>query len=364
MLVDAGQMVQNIVSAGAGLGAQTVTRLRMNDYTMRELIGVRMDEPLATAESVLAMVAWADRSTEPIQMPAFAPLVEPEPTGEVTPGEPHPPGMPVIHREPLSSRIIEDDLTLEPLFAHRDCVDPGVAVRELRPPLTELSPVPPAHGKVDMPMEVEPEGGISVRHVLMDRRPKVQLTKQPVSRPNLLAINKVAFRGGSCFPMFPDGPHVACVRPFWIVHDVTGIDRGIWYYNPAKDSWHLLRGGKYRREAKYFAGDRAEFGDSAAACVMVANLHHLMTQGGPDVYRLAHLEAGIVAQRLYLAAGSLGLGAAISQEFYDEDVRLFLGLAKTGWEVLCAVAVGGRIEPAEAERALKEEARRRMMGRA
>ena len=70
-----------------------------------------------------------------------------------------------------------------------------------------------------------------------------------------------------------------------------------------------------------------------------------------------------MAQRLYLAAGSLGLGAAISQEFYDEDARLFLGLAKTGWEVLCAVAIGGRIEPTEAERALKEEARRRMMGR-
>jgi SagB-type dehydrogenase family enzyme len=357
MLVDAGQAVQNLVTAGAGLGAQTVTRLRTNDYTMRELIGVKLDEPLETAESVVAMVAWADKAASPIELPRASgggtiplgadvdPLASPEPTGEATPGEPQPPGMASIHREPLSSRTIQDDMTLEPLFAHRDCVDPGVAVRELRPPLTELSPVPATYTRANIAMDFEPEGGLSVRQVLLDRRPRAQLTRQPISRRNLLAINKVAFRGGSCFPMFPDGPHVACVRPFWVINDVAGMDQGIWFYNPAKDTWHLLRGGKFRREAKYIAGDRAEFGDAAATCVMIANLYQLMNQGGPDVYRLAHLEAGIVAQRIYLAAGALGLGAGISQEFYDEDARLFLGLGKTGWEVLCVMAIGGRTQP-------------------
>jgi SagB-type dehydrogenase family enzyme len=363
MLVDAGQAVQNLVTAGAGLGAQTVTRLRMNDYTMRELIGVKLDEPLETAESVLAMVAWADRAPQPIDLSRDAnggvpngppPAAHPaeEPTGEAVPGEPQPPGMGTIHREPLSSRIIEDDMTLEPLFAHRDCVDPGVAVRELRPPLTELSPVPanfPA--KTNVSMDFEPEGGPSVRQVLLDRHPRAQLTKQPISRANLLSINKVAFRGGSCFPMFPSGPHVACARPFWIINDVIGMEQGIWFYNPMADSWHLLRAGRFRREAKYVAGDRAEFGDAAATCVMMANLYQLMNQGGPDVYRLAHLEAGIVAQRTHLAASALGLGAGISQEFYDEDARLFLGLAKTGWEPLCVMAVGGRTKPVASARA-------------
>jgi SagB-type dehydrogenase family enzyme len=271
--------------------------------------------------------------------------------------------MQTIHRAPLSARVIQDDVTVDPLFAHRDCVDPGVAVRELRPPLTELSPIPATHQGANVSMNFDPEGGLSVRHVLMDRRDKVHLTKQPVARPNLLTINKVAFRGGSFFPMFPDGPHVACVRPFWVINDVTGMDQGIWFYNPARDSWHMLRAGKYRREARYIAGDRNEFGDAAATCVMIANLHHLMTHGGPDVYRLAHLEAGIVAQRMYLAAGSLGLGSALSHDFYDEDARLFLGLGKTGWEILSVAAVGGRIEPAEADRMLNEEARRRMMAR-
>src|SRR5258706_15492403 len=69
MLLDAGQMVQNLVIAGAGLGVQTITRLRLSDSSMRELIGCAPDEPLATAESVFAMVAWADRAATPIGVP-------------------------------------------------------------------------------------------------------------------------------------------------------------------------------------------------------------------------------------------------------------------------------------------------------
>ena len=158
--------------------------------------------------------------------------------------------------------------------------------------------------------------------------------------------------------MFPDGPQVACVRPFWIVQDVAGMDKGIWYYHPPADSWSVLNQGQYRREAKYIAGDREAFGDASAVCIMIANLHVLMTQGGPDAYRLAHLEAGLAGQRLYLAATSLNVACLASQDFYDEECRTFLGLSKTGWEVLSVVALG---KPADPNAAAAEE-RARALG--
>jgi SagB-type dehydrogenase family enzyme len=324
LLLDVGQMVQNLVVAGAGLGAQTVTRLRMNDSTLRELIGCPLEEPLATAESVLAMVAWADPAVAPIRIPPG------------TAAEP----MPVIARPELSLKVSTDPALAEPLLVHQDCIAPGVAVREIRPPLTELSPLPGTYPASDVRAERDTRGGLPVRQALMQRRPKAALTRHAIARSDLLSINRVTFRGGSFFPMFPDGAHVALVRPFWIVQDVVGMEGGIWYYHPPTDAWHALNRGEYRREAKYIAGDRASFGDAAAVCVMVGNLHLLMTQGGPDAYRLAHLEAGIATQRLYLAATSLNVGCLATQEFYDEDARHFLGLAKTGWEVLTIVALG------------------------
>src|SRR3954469_24587587 len=163
---------------------------------------------------------------------------------------------------------------------------------------------------------------------------------QPITRQQFLTINRVAFRGGSFFPMFPDGPHVACIRPFWIVQEVTGLERGIWNYNPVADTWSALSKGRFRRDAKYISGDKPVFENAAAVVVLTANLHQLMTQGGPDAYRLANLEAGVCGQRLYLAATSLGLGTASSQDFYDDDCRNFFGLGKTGWEPLNLVAIG------------------------
>jgi len=80
--------------------------------------------------------------------------------------------------------------------------------------------------------------------------------------------------------------------------------------------------------------------NAATICIVVANLHRLMTEGGPDLYRLAHLEAGVASQRMFVAANAMGLGANVNGEFYDQDVRALLGVEKTGWEPICSVAIG------------------------
>jgi nitroreductase len=70
---------------------------------------------------------------------------------------------------------------------------------------------------------------------------------------------------------------------------------------------------------------------------------------GPDLYRLAHLEAGIAVQRIYLGANSLSMGCALLGDFYDDEVRKFLGLSHTGWEVIHAAAIGVPGESREAD---------------
>lgn len=326
MLTDVGQAVQNLVVAGTGLGAQTLTRLRMNDSTLRDLLGVAADEPLATTEAIFAMVAWADPSPSAIELPTGASA----------------PAMPPIARDALSKKTLDDKESQEPLYMHLDCVSPGVAIQQIRPPLTELGPLPAAHPPAPIEIDRDPPAGLSVRQVMLERLPTLALSRNSIDRKALLAINRAAMRGGSFFPLFPEGPHLAMIRPFWIIQDVAGIDRGLWYYHPPKDQWHLLQTNQYRREAKYIAGDRDLFGDSSAVCVLVANLHTLMTQGGPDTYRLAHIEAGIASQRIYLAATSLSLACANAPDYYDEDARAFFGLNKTGWEALAVLAIGNR----------------------
>lgn len=319
-LLDAGHLTANLVAAANGLGIQTMTRLKMNDNTTRELIGVPSDCPFGCFEAVQAMVVWADDAAHPMagEMPGYQP-------------------MPPIERAPLSPGFVPYGSVVA---AHYDCVAPGVPVREVRPPITETSPLSAAHPMQELPITEALGGGPSLRRVLLKRRSAHDFAHVGIPRNRFLAINQSAFRTGTFVPLHPDGPHIGLVRPFWVIHDVTGMTNGIWYYHPPADKWVLLKRGDYRSESRFMCLQQPRCGDCAALCVMAANLPLLMHGGGPDVYRLAHLEAGIAGQRLAVAAGASGIAASGVGSFYDDEIRQFLGLLQTGWEVLYVTALG------------------------
>lgn len=351
-LLDAGHLVQNLVSVASAIGIQTTTRQRMNERTTRELLGVPDDCDFGECEPVQAMVVWADPATKPIVLPARAmtsgtsadPLAGLGSSGvPIGAAPPHEPGgtaageLAPIVRAPLSLRVTPYGSIRG---AHDDCVAPGVAIREIRPPLTELSPLPTGATFVE-PAPPEPlPGGPSLRRVLMARRSPHDFLRHSISRSRFWVLNRLAFRGGSHFPTLPDGPHVGLVKPFWVLHDVGGMDSGVWYYDAPADRWALVRRGDYRMETLYLCLEQAVAGNASAVCFMVSDLRALMNAAGPDAYRLAHLEAGVVAQRIHLAAAGMDLGCAGAGAFYDDEVRRFLDVDRTSWEPVHAVCVG------------------------
>jgi len=119
-LEDAGHLIANVVATANGLGIATMTRLKMNDNTMRELIGIPHNSDFGAFEAVQAMVVWADNATSPI---------DPSP-----PGVP-PQTLPPIPREPLSADVVPYGSIVA---AHQDCVAPGIPLRDVKPPFTEL----------------------------------------------------------------------------------------------------------------------------------------------------------------------------------------------------------------------------------
>ena len=320
-LRDAGQLMENVAASGNALGIQTITRMRLTESTSRELIGVDPDAAFDDAESVQAMIVWAD--------PANTPMA-PSTRGVIEHLAPIPRPARVKNMQPFN-QILE---------AHVDCVSPGVAVREIRPPLTELTPMPANSLMLEKPIAADAPTGQAIFRTLTTRRAAVDFHRRSIPRDAFLSINRAAFRGGSYFPLFPDGPQVALIRPFWFIHSVGGVDTGVWYYHPPTDRWVNLDRDEHRMDTAYLAYEQPLAGNGSAVCFMFANLNILMTHGGPDLYRLAHLEAGAIAQRLYLAANSLGLGCTPIGEFYDDAVRNFLGMEKTRWEPIHAVAIG------------------------
>ncbi|MFI5380066.1 MAG: SagB family peptide dehydrogenase [Tepidisphaerales bacterium] len=319
-LLDSGHLVENLRLAATGLGMTPMVRLRMNDAGARELIGVPIDAPFGEAEAVQAMVIWADKAENPMSASRASTLP-----------------MPPIARAPLSPKPAAEYLAIGP--THQNCVGPGQGVRDVLPPLTDLSPIPEDIEKVAV-AAADPEKGAALSRAILLRRSTRAFAARPMAFSRLAELNWRAFRGGTYSPLRPAGPHAALVRPFWFVHAVEGLERGIWYYHPVQDSWSIIRHGDFRQHAAALCVDQEFAGTAGAVCFMVANLVTLLTKTGPDAYRLAHLEAGVVGQRLALAATAMGLGAASIGAFYDDDARRFLGLNQTGWELLYCVAVG------------------------
>lgn len=331
---DAGYVIQNLVTVGTGLGAQTMTRMIFNDAATREVIGVADDGDFCAAEAVQALVAWVDHAHHPLDVP-------PRASGTAPASQ----ALPPIARQPLAEEVTS---YVSVLGVHQDCVAPGVAVREIRPPVTDLSPMPADVAVFRPPPALEPPPGAPLRTVLLMRATASALADRAVPRDSFMLLNRLAFRGGAFYPLHPDGPHVALVRPFWIIHAVSDMDPGVWYYHPVTDAWTLLHAGDFRREAGYLPLEQPVFRQCAATCILHCHLHHVMAIAGPDAYRLAHLESGIVTNRIALATESLGLGWAETGSFYDEEVRQFLGLKLTGWEPLNVIAVGARVSDGDA----------------
>ncbi|HEX8342729.1 MAG TPA: nitroreductase family protein [Tepidisphaeraceae bacterium] len=316
--VDAGAAVANLHATAGGLGISTVTRLRLNDAHTRCLIGLDESAPYEEFETVQAIVAWGENADVPHDLTG--------PADDVLP----------LIRPALPPTPAYGDV----VAAYGDCTVRGVGVRELRPPLTDLSPLPADVGHADASSTAVPDSR-SLRSVLLDG-PRPPLQGKPIARAALMAISRAGFRSGTFAPLRPDGPHLAVVRPFWVILNVSNVDPGIWWHDPIHDRWAHLNHGVYPRELVLLARGREECAEAAAVCVMVANLTKLLGEGGPDLYRLAHLESGLAGQRMRLAADAINATAVSFGNFNDALCKQFLGIGHTGWEPLLLTAVGGR----------------------
>jgi len=318
-LLDSGQLTQNLVTAGNGLGIQTLVRLRLNEANTRDLIGIPFELVFGDAESVQSMIIWADPAERSFSEDIATPFLQPIPR-------------PALPADIKSYGSI--------LATHDDCVGVGLAIRDVRPPLTELSILAQEFPVAQFENLPPPFGGPSVRQMMTTRAATPDFQRSDISRDALWQISRVTFRGGTYFPLFPDGPQIGLIRPFWIVRAVTGMEPGLWYYRPQTDQWNVLAYGDFSEHAAHLALDNYTFANAAAVCVLLANLNRLLTTGGPDLYRLAHLEAGIAAQRIYLAAASQSIATQLAPNFFDDAVRATLSLEKTGWEPLYMIAIG------------------------
>ena len=113
---------------------------------------------------------------------------------------------------------------------------------------------------------------------------------------------------------------------FLAAADVDGLPAGVYYFAPHSRSLRRLRDGLDRDAVQYLCLGQELGGDAAVTVFHTADLPRSVARLGDRAYRSLHLDAGILGQRLNLAALADGLGASGIGGFFDDRVNALLGI--------------------------------------
>ncbi len=113
---------------------------------------------------------------------------------------------------------------------------------------------------------------------------------------------------------------------FVAVSAVEGIAPGVYYLAPHQLELRPVRTGDPREAVRFIALGQDLGGDAAAVLFHTADLPAGVRATGERCYRHLHLDAGMLGQRINLAAVSEGLGASGIGGFFDDHAADLLGI--------------------------------------
>ncbi|MBI4776990.1 MAG: SagB/ThcOx family dehydrogenase [Deltaproteobacteria bacterium] len=185
--------------------------------------------------------------------------------------------------------------------------------------------VPEAEGTMDFPSFVE---------TVQTRRSKRNYVVRPVSKGRLGTLLGLIL-GPSDSDLYR-GP-----RPDLgiLVGDVADTAPGFYRIDPRTRQMALVKEGDLLRDMADAALNQMWLARAAVLLVMFADLKKIEDRYGPRSYRHLMLKAGMLGQRVYLAATGLGMGACGIGAFYDAEAANVLGL-EPAERVLYLVAAG------------------------
>lgn len=157
-----------------------------------------------------------------------------------------------------------------------------------------------------------------VRESIFARRSRRNFSREPLPVAELSSVLGHVTRAA---PLYSQAP-----RLHVIVNRVSGLEPGVYRYEPGSHALIRTRAGAFAGEAASAALSQEVIGAAHAVLVTTFDRAALDAEGARG-YRHAFFEAGMRAERVYLEAESRGLGACSVGAFYDDDAARLLGIS-------------------------------------
>ncbi len=312
---DAGTILANTLAMANSLRLRAAVVMGFVDQAVAQLLGIDPSEELPLALVPLGMGAAPAQETNPALSEIHHDW-EPKTSGR--------------RAFPMISQIHEETSLADPNSV-RDWLQaslPEVRRRSGEAPVLPLQP--PSTPALPT---------VSLERAIRRRGSSRAFRQDPITLDQLATLLDRSVR-----PIRTDYPRrAALASSFLIVNAVEGLEPGVYRVLESEGeprlSLQTIRLGEFRAQAAHLALDQDLAGDAAVNLYFLSDLEQVLRIYGERGYRLALMEAAIMAGWGYLAAYALGIGAT-GLTFYDELVEGFLGVSTEGMKVMFLLAVG------------------------
>jgi len=149
-----------------------------------------------------------------------------------------------------------------------------------------------------------------------------------------------AKHGDTFFRTAPSAGGLHPVETYLHIRAVDGLEPGLYHFRPRAFDLEYLKSGDHSRYLMRAALDQSVILGAQLAFIWSAIMARGRWKYRQRAYRYIYLDAGHIAQNLYLAAEALGLGVCAIGAFYDNLMNELFNLDGVEETVIYMAAVG------------------------
>lgn len=157
----------------------------------------------------------------------------------------------------------------------------------------------------------------------------------------LWAIQGVtAIYGDTYFRTAPSAGGLYPVETYLNIRLVEGLESGIYHFRPQAFDLEFLKKGDYSRELAEAALGQGMVMNAQVTFIWTAIVERSKWKYRQRAYRYIYLDAGHIAQNLYLAGEAVRLGVCAIGALFDEEVNRLIGVDGINETVIYMASVG------------------------
>jgi SagB-type dehydrogenase family enzyme len=130
------------------------------------------------------------------------------------------------------------------------------------------------------------------------------------------------------------------VETYLVIHQVEGIEPGVYHYAVDRHELDQLRTGDFRMQVAQAALDQEVAFRANVVLLWTAIIQRSRWKYRQRAYRYIYLDAGHIAQNVALGAVALGLGSCQIAALYDDEANALLGVDGTEESTIYMTVVG------------------------